>query len=145
MSTSSRSTESTTTTAPAALFPDDCPKCGNTAAWHGVIVEPGEPDRYACDECGCSMSVEVTAGGNSVPTSALTTEPLLEVVITSGTLFVDVLGRPVLAFCPGAFLMVGSVEVIGGREAERREQLWLKTRVRAGAAPATPARDGAES
>lgn len=97
------------------------------------------------DESVTASTTSTTAGGNSVPTAALTTEPLLEVVITNGTLFVDVAGRPVLAFCPGAFLMVGSVEVIGSREAERREQLWLKTRVPAREAGASPARDGSAS
>lgn len=29
-----------------------CPQCGNAEAWHGVITEPDEAPRSACDECG---------------------------------------------------------------------------------------------
>lgn len=36
-----------------------CPTCKSTEAWHGVITEPGEPERWACDECGTSLSVSV--------------------------------------------------------------------------------------
>lgn len=38
-----------------------CPACGDPDAWHGVITEPGEPSRWACDECGHSQSTEPTS------------------------------------------------------------------------------------
>lgn len=29
-----------------------CPSCRRSGSWHGVITEPGERERFACDECG---------------------------------------------------------------------------------------------
>lgn len=29
-----------------------CPSCGAVEAWHGVVTEPDESPRSACDECG---------------------------------------------------------------------------------------------
>ena len=45
---------STNTSAPKA-----CPVCRSTEAWHGVITEPDEVERHACDDCGTVRTVRI--------------------------------------------------------------------------------------
>lgn len=39
--------------------PKACPVCGSAEGWHGVITEPGEAERHACDECGTIRLVRI--------------------------------------------------------------------------------------
>ncbi|GGR60929.1 hypothetical protein J2S40_004502 [Nocardioides luteus] len=44
---------------PSTSAPKACPACGSAEAWHGVITEPGEGDRHACDACGTVRTVRI--------------------------------------------------------------------------------------
>ncbi|NGN92640.1 hypothetical protein G5C66_07800 [Nocardioides sp. KC13] len=51
-----------------------CPSCGNKDAWHGVITEPGDPEMFACDECGHGVVVMPDPGLAPMVTSDEITE-----------------------------------------------------------------------
>lgn len=102
-----------------------CPNCGSAEAWHGVIVEPDEAERFACDDCGTSMAI------NPAPMPAapkLRRRFSFSFEISDGTLEVDWCGAAVLSFKPGWFLTLGTltrtVNIISGREEERLQQQW---------------------
>lgn len=102
-----------------------CPKCHSVEAWHGVIVGPGEPERFACDECGMWMSVQAVTPAPVEPPKM--PRPLdFKVEIDNGQLFVDVCGYPVLAFRPGYYLQIGNLTIHGRREEDRLQEMWTR-------------------
>lgn len=99
---------------------ESCPKCKSVEAWHGVIVEPGEADRYACDECGMWMTVKVTQP--KPPKAKRSFKFSLD--IDNGALFIDIGERAIVAFKPGRFLAIGdNWELLSSAEAERRDEM----------------------
>lgn len=126
MSSSTPSNTSTTTQPDEAahtLLGESCPKCGNEEAWHGVITEPGERERFACDECG--MWLAVTVNKVEPPKPAKAKRPFgLSISIENGQFFLDVGGEPIVSCRPGWYLQIGNITIHGNREAERVEELW---------------------
>ncbi|MEU0312500.1 hypothetical protein [Nocardioides sp. NPDC006273] len=101
---------------------ESCPKCKSTDAWHGVIVEPGEDERYACDECGHWMAITITRTKQPEPPKAK--RPFgFTFEIDKGRLFIDWRGEHLLAFRPGRYLSIGdNWELLSSAEAEWREE-----------------------
>lgn len=100
-----------------------CPKCKSVDAWHGVITEPDEGERFACDECGMWMAVKVT---QPKPPRAKRSFKF-SIDIDNGALFVDIADRAILAFKPGRYLALGdNWELLSSAEAEEREERFTK-------------------
>ena len=49
-----------------------------------------------------------------------------ELVAENGTLFVDINGNSLVTFRPGAYLQIGSIEIVGSDETARREE-WASS------------------
>lgn len=100
------------------LLGEVCPKCKSVEAWHGVIVEPGERERFACDECGFWMAVQVTK-----PKPPKTKDRRFEfsATIENGHLFVEFNDSTLLTFRPGKFLELGTLAITSMREIADRE------------------------
>lgn len=123
-------TANNNTTTP--LLGETCPKCGNEEAWHGVITEPGERERFACDECG--MWLALTVKKVEPPKPAKAKRPFsFTFEIDKGRLFIDWRGEHLLAFCPGRYLSIGNNwELLSSTEAEERYEQGVEAGREAG-------------
>jgi hypothetical protein len=104
----------------APLGGESCPKCKSAEAWHGVITEPGEAERYACDACGMNLAIQVSQPEPPKPRRFGFT-----VEVFDGELFIETAaGDTVLSVKPGWYLQIGSITINGPREADRLERMW---------------------